>query len=256
MDSDWDHARVTLGRSFVRDMEGLWSEVLKLAAVVEDALDQSIHALCDGRVELADELKRRKGAMNRWEVQIERECVRVLALHQPVASDLRRVAAILKMNGDLERLYDLARHIAKRVKKLSADPEAFPIPQTLENLALEALAQVHASLDALTESNVSRAQVVIAADQQIDRDYRAVRKQLKQEIVRDPDRVNTWLRLVNTARNLERIADHAAKIAESVIYLKEGEILRHRPAASRTSDPGFNSTPPSSPSSPSANSVI
>ncbi len=79
-----------------------------------------------------------------------------------------------------------------------------------------------------------------------------MQKQLKEEIVRDPERINTWLRLVNTARNLERIADHAAKIAESVIYLKEGEILRHRAAAS-TSDPGFNSTPPPSPFSPSAN---
>jgi phosphate transport system protein len=254
VDSHWDNARVTLGRSFVRDMEGLWSEVLKLAAVVEDALNQCIHALCDGRVDLAEELKRRKGTVDRWAVQIERECVRVLALHQPVASDLRRVAAVLKINGDLERLGDLARHIAKRIKKLASDPQAFPIPQTLENLALKALAQVHASLDALTESNVSRAQAVIAADQQIDRDYRMVQKQLKKEIVRDPERVNTWLRLVNTARNLERIADHAAKIAESVIYLKEGEVLRHRPAAS-TSDPEFNSTPPSSPASPSANSL-
>ena len=180
--------------------------------------------------ELANELKGRKRAVDRWEVQIERECVRVLALHQPVASDLRRVAAILKINGDLERLCDLARHIAKRVKKLAADPRAFPIPQTLENLALEALSQIHASLDALTQSNVSRAQAVIAADQRVDRDYRAVQKQLKAEIVRDPERIDTWLRLVNTARNLERIADHAAKIAESVIYLKQGEILRHRPA--------------------------
>ena len=118
-DSDWDNERVTVGRSFLRDMEGLWSEVLKLAAVVEDALNQSIHALCDGRVEPADELKRRKRAVDRWEVQIERECVRVLALHQPVASDLRRVAAVLKINGDLERLCELGRHIAKRVKKLA-----------------------------------------------------------------------------------------------------------------------------------------
>lgn len=232
VDSDWDNERVTVGRSFLRDMEGLWSEVLKLAAVVEDALNQSIHALCDGRVEMAAELKDQKQAVDRWEVQIERECVRVLALHQPVASDLRRVAAVLKINADLERLCDLARHIAKRVKKLASDPEAFPIPQTLENLALEALAQVHDSLDALTQSNVSRAQAVIAADQQVDRDYRAVQTQLKLEIVRSPERINTWLRLVNTARNLERIADHAAKIAESVIYLKEGAILRHRPADS------------------------
>src|SRR5208283_652664 len=115
---DWGEQRVTVGRHFIRDMEGLWSEVLKLAAVVEESLNQSIRALCDGRVELADQIKHQKPAVDRWEVQIERECVRVLALHQPVASDLRRVAVVLKINGDLERMADLARHIAKRVKKL------------------------------------------------------------------------------------------------------------------------------------------
>jgi phosphate transport system protein len=229
LDTDWDNDRVTVGRNFVRDMEGLWSEVLKLAAVVEEALNHSIHDLCDGQGGRADEIKRRKRAVDRWEVQIERECVRVLALYQPVASDLRRVAAILKINSDLERLCDLAQHIAKRVKKLTGDPEAFPIPQAMENLALRSLAQIRDSLDALAQSNVPRAETVIAADRQVDRDYRNVQKQIKAEIIRNPERINTWLRLVNTARNLERIADHAAKIAESVIYLKEGEILRHRP---------------------------
>ncbi len=228
-DSGGDHVRVTVGRSFLRDMEGLWAEVLKLAAVVEDTLSQSIHALCDGRVELASEVKRQKRVVDRWEVEIERECVRVLALHQPVASDLRRVAVVLKINGDLHRLCDLARHIAKRVKKLAGDPRAVPIPQPLENLGLEALGQVHDSLDALTQSDVSLARAVIAADQRIDHAYRAVQKQLKQEIAGNPERINTLLRLVNTARNLERIADHAANIAESVIYLEQGEILRHRP---------------------------
>ncbi len=252
VDSSWENERVTLGRSFLRDMEGLWAEVLKLAAVVEDALNQSIHALCDGRVELAKELKHQKRAMDRWEVQIERECVRVLALHQPVASDLRRVAAVLKINGDLERLCDLARHIAKRVKKLTSDPEAFPIPQSLENLAIVALSQIRDSLDALTHSSVSRAQAVIAADHQVDLDYRAVQKQLKFEIVRNPERINTWLRLVNTARNLERIADHATKIAESVIYLKEGGVLRHRPAQP-SPQPGIGAPP--TPSSSAINTL-
>ena len=203
-DVDWDDGRATVSRSFVRDMEGLWAEVLKFAAVVEETLDQSVHALRDGRVDQADDVKRQKRLVDRWEVQIERECVRVLALHQPVASDLRRVAAVLKINGDLHRLCDLARHIAKRVKKLAADPRATPIPQPLEDLGLEALDQVHGSLDALTQSNVALAQSVIAADQRIDRDYRAVRKQLKQEIAACPDRISTLLRLVNTARNLER----------------------------------------------------
>lgn len=234
---DWGQQRLTVGRHFIRDMEGLWSEVLKLAAVVEDSLNQSVHALCDGRPDLTDQICVQKPAVDRWEVQIERECVRVLALHQPVASDLRRVATVLRINGDLERLADQARHIAKRVRKLATDPRAFPIPQPLENLGLAALSQVHDSLDALTQADVHRAQSVMAAEKRIDRQYRAVLKLLKQEIVAQPERINTWLRLVNTARNLERIADHASKIAEAVVYLKEGEILRHRPAAEREGDP-------------------
>jgi phosphate transport system protein len=208
-------------------MEGLWSEVLRLAAVVEDALNQSIHALCDGRVELADQVRDQKPTVDRWEVQIERECVRVLALHQPVASDLRRVATVLRINSDLERLANLARHIAKRIKKLATDPHAFPIPQPLENLGLEALSQVQNSLDALTQADVGQAQAVMAAEKRVDRHYRSVLKLLKHEIVAEPQRINTWLRLVNTARNIERIADHAVKIAEAVVYLKEGEIRRH-----------------------------
>lgn len=233
---DWGQQRLTVGRHFIRDMEGLWSEVLKLAAVVEDGLNQSIHALCDGQAELARQVRQRKPAVDRWEVQIERECVRVLALHQPVASDLRRVATVLRINGDLERLADLARHIAKRVKKLELDPRAFPIPQPLESLALASLDQVQESLDALTQGSVARARALMASEKRIDRQYRSVLKLLKQEIIKDPQRINTWLRLVNTARNLERIADHAARIAEAVLYLKEGENLR-QPMASASPAP-------------------
>jgi phosphate transport system protein len=228
---------LTVGRHFVRDLEGLWSEVLKLAAVVEDALNESIHAFCDGRVELAEHIRNQKLTVDRWEVRIERECVRVLALHQPVASDLRRVAVVLKINGDLERLADLARHIAKRIRKLAVDPLAFPIPQPLENLGMEALNQVHDSLDALVQANADQAQAVIAAERRVDRHYRSVYKLLKQEIVAQPERIDTWLRFINTARNIERIADHASKIAESVVYLKEGEILRHRLSGDASAEP-------------------
>lgn len=226
--SDWDAERVSLGRHFIRDLESLWGGVLKLAGVVEDALTQSVRALCDGRADLASEVQGEERAVDRWEVQIERECLKVLALHQPVASDLRRVAAVLKINGDLERISDLARNIAKRVRKLADDdPQAFPIPQELETMALEALEQVHGSLDALSKSDTDLARAVIAGDRRVDRHYRAVLKELKDEIRRDPDRLNTWLRLINTARNLERIADHATNIAEAVIYVREGDIIRH-----------------------------
>jgi len=225
--SGWEGERVTLGRHFVRDLEGLWGGILKLAAVVEDALNQSVRALCDGRADLAAMVRGEERDVDRREVQIERDCLKVLALHQPVASDLRRVASVLKVNGDLERISNLARNIAKRVKKLAADPQAFPIPQELESMAMETLGQVRDSLDALTKSDAALARAVIAGDGVIDRHHRVVMNALKDEIRRDPDRLNTWLRLINTARNLERIADHATNIAEAVVYLKEGDIIRH-----------------------------
>jgi phosphate transport system protein len=226
--SDWDADRISLGRHFLRDLEGLWGRALKLAGVVEEAFTHCVRALCDGRTDLASQVKGEERAVDRWEVQIERECLKVLALHQPVASDLRRVAAVLKINRDLERISDLARNIARRVEKLAVDdPSIFPIPQELEVLALESLEQVHDSLDALTNSDANGARAVIAGDGRIDRHYRAVLKELKNEIRRDPDRLNTWLRLINTARNLERIADHATNIAEAVIYFREGDIIRH-----------------------------
>ena len=229
---DWGEQRVTVGRHFIRDMEGLWSEVLKLAAVVEEALNQSIHALCDGRVELADQIRLQKPAVDRWEVQIKRECVHVLALHQPVASDLRRVAAVLKINGDLERLADLARHIAKRVKKLAADPLALPVPQPLENLGLEAFdpgsrqpgrprsSQCRAGPGGHRRGSARRSPLSLGAQaaQAGDRSISGANRRMASSCRR--------------RHNLERIADHASKIAEAVVYLREGEILRHRPESS------------------------
>jgi phosphate transport system protein len=225
--AEWDAARVTLGRHFLRDLEGLWGGVLMLAAVVEDALNRSVRALRDGRADLADEVRCDSSSVDRWEIRIERECLKVLALHQPVASDLRRVAAVLKISGDLERMGDLARHIAKRVRKLTDDPLAFPVPDPLETLAVRALVQVREGLDALTQCDADHARAVIAADSHVDRLYRVVLKELKQSIRTHPDRIDNWLRLINTARNLERIADHASNIAAAVIYLKEGDIVRH-----------------------------
>jgi phosphate transport system protein len=226
-DNGWDSDRVTLGRHFLRDMERLWADILKLAAVVEAALSTSVRALCDSRADLAAEVRGGEKVINRWEVQIEQECLKVLALHQPVASDLRRVAVILKINNDLERMADLAEHIAKRAKKLSSLAQVVPIPQELENMAREALVSVHDSLDALTKCDADLARTIIAADRQINRHRRAVLKELKQSIRLNPDRVSTWLHLINTARNIERVADHATNIAEAVVYLKEGDIIRH-----------------------------
>jgi phosphate transport system protein len=225
--SGWNPDRASVGRHFARDMERLWDEILKLAAVVETALTTSVRALCDGRADLAAEVKGGEKAIDRWEVQIEQECLKMLALHQPVASDLRRVTAVLKINNDLERMADLAEHIAKRAKKLATALVPVLISPEIEAMAREALHAVHESLNALAKGDAELARKVIAADRRIDRHRRAVLKELKQSIRQNPDRVSTWLRLINTARNLERVADHATNIAEAVVYLKEGDIIRH-----------------------------
>ena len=233
MGADWQAERVTLGRHFLRDMEGLWEQILKLAAVVETTLNSSVRALCDGRADLAAGVKFEELSIDRWEVQIERDCLKILALHQPVASDLRRVAAILRINSDLERMADLARHIAKRARKLAKEPINCPLPDGLEAMAVDALEQVREGLDALGRGDVDLARAVIAGDRKVDRQRRLVISQLKQMIRADPDRLDSWLRLINVARNLERVADHATNIAEAVIYLQNGDIIRHDASSGR-----------------------
>jgi phosphate transport system protein len=235
--ADWQAERVSLGRHFLRDMEGLWRQVLRLAAVVETTLNTSVQALCDNRIDLALEVKFEEQAIDNWEVQIERDCLKILALHQPVASDLRRVAAILRINSDLERMADLARHIAKRARKLAKEPTGRALPRDLEVMAGEALDQVRESLDALAQGDVDLARAVIAGDRKVDRHRNAVVEDLKQAIRNDPERLDSWLRLINVTRNLERVADHATNIAEAVVYLKEGDIIRHDTSTGRFAKP-------------------
>lgn len=214
------------GHPAQRDQEALWQEVLQMAGTVETALARSVRSLCDGQPATADDVKADEQRIDRWEVRIERECLRILALYGPVASDLRRVAVVLKINGDLERIADLAEHIAKRTRKLAREG-GLPIPPYLAELGEASLGLVRDGLNALGDADPSRARAVIVADKQVDRRLRSALKQMKQEIQQDPDKVDAFLRLMNTARDLERAADHAANIAKAIVFLKEGDIIRH-----------------------------
>jgi phosphate transport system protein len=227
-ETDWAGERIGANRHMVRDLEGLWESILKLAAVVEIQLKTAVQALCEGHLDLAARVKLDEHGINLWEVRIEQECLKILALHQPVASDLRRVAGIMKINGDLERMADLADHIANRARKLiAADRQPIPVPHLLEEMAAAALAEVHVSFDALAQCNSELARSVIDGDRGVDRLRRDVVRELKAAILGDPERLSSWLRLINCARNLERISDHATNIAEAVVYIKEGLIIRH-----------------------------
>lgn len=209
-----------------RDQEGLWREMLGMAAYVEAALRASVQALCEGRLELVDEVRAEEREIDRWEVRIETECLRVLALYGLVASDLRRVVAALRINRDLEELADLAENLAKRSRKVVNEPAAAPFLPRLRQLAEEALTVVDGGLSALKTLDSALARRVIESDNVVDRLRTELMTDLKASIRADPERVNTWLRLVSSARNLERAADHATNIAEAVVYMKEGVNLR------------------------------
>jgi phosphate transport system protein len=198
-----------------------------MASIVEAAIVLSLRALCDGRPELAAEVKQYEKDIDRREVTIERECLRVLALYEPVACDLRRVLTILRINRDLERIGDLAARIAKRVKRIAKGSGPIPISEPLEALARGAANSFHDALDALVRSDAEAARSVLSRDRQVDKHRRIVLKSLKASLVTEPERVDVWLRLMNIARNLERVGDHAVHIAEAVVYLKEGRLIRH-----------------------------
>ncbi len=218
------------GRHPLREQDVLWADFLTLAAAVVNSLEKSVQALCDGRFDLISEVENEEEEADRREVQIEQECLRILALYEPVASDLRRMATVLKVNRDWERIADLALRVARRGRKLARDPSGMAMPEALKELARDVLLQVRATYQALSSRDLARARAVIVGDAAIDAQYRVLRKQFKTGLSRQPEQLDAWLELMNTARNLERIADHAVGIAQTVVYLEEGVIIRHSPA--------------------------
>ena len=214
-------------RNFRKVQEGLWSEALGLGTIVQSAFSMSVAVLRQHRTELIAEIKASELEIDRREVEIERECLRILALYGPVASDFRRVLTVMQVNRALERIGDLALRIARRAPRLAAVPAPIGIFDPLEALAEGALTAVCDAIEALEMSNAEALQVLIAADHRL-KDYRdELQARLKDLIRVEPDRIAVWLRLIDIARDLERAGDHADRIAEALVFLKEGQIIRH-----------------------------
>jgi phosphate transport system protein len=201
-----------------------------------DSLAKSIAVVCDGRLDVVREVKNLERASDRAEVRIEQECLRILALFEPVASDVRRMATVLKVNRDWERIADLSARIARRTRKLAKRSGAVPVPEELKSLAQDVLAHVCAGYEALVGHDAERARAVIKGDRSIDQQYRQLRDALKESLRHNAGQLGAWLQLMSTARNLERIADHATGIAQAVVYLEEGNIIRHKADAKASID--------------------
>ena len=164
---------------------------------------------------------------------MQEEALSILALHHPVASDLRRIAAVLFISTDLERMGDLASDIAERALALAVPP-FFPIPEKLAAMAAAAAAMVRQSLDAFVQTDAASARGVVLLDDTVDALHLQMIEAITAEMKRNVNHIEAGISMFSAIRHLERIADHATNIAEGVIYLVEGQIVRHHPEAFAT----------------------
>jgi phosphate transport system protein len=209
-----------------REIGKLKSMISSLGAQVEENVEKAVRAVHERDETLATAVIESDPDIDLMEVNIEEECLKVLALHQPVAHDLRFIIAVLKVNNDLERIGDLAGGIAEQVEHLSADGPR-EVPYDLLGMAGKVRAMLRDSLDALTGKDAEIAQRVREADDEVDAMDRLMYPEVRAAIRERPDKMEGYIRLLRVSQNLERIADHATNIAEDVIYLAEGEIIRH-----------------------------
>jgi phosphate transport system protein len=210
-----------------REIENLKKKILSLGAAVEKSVRMAVTAIENRDAELADKVISGDTEIDQLEVNLEEDCLKILALHQPVAIDLRFIIAVLKINSDLERIGDLAVNMAERAQFLSGK-SPIAIPFDLEGLAIKTQKMLRESLDSLVNLNAGLARNVCATDDEVDAINRDMYDLVKAAIRTHPEQVDIFIPYLSISRYLERIADHATNIAEDVIYMIEGEIARHR----------------------------
>jgi phosphate transport system protein len=209
-----------------RQIERLKKDVVSLCVVVEEQVHLAVRALLDRDENMARRVEARDLDIDQREVELEEECLKTLALYQPVAGDLRFIVSALKINNDLERIGDMAVNIARKALSLVELPP-MTIPFDLATMSQKAQAMLRDSLDAMVNLNARLASSVCARDDEVDQMKREIRGKAEQLIRQDPNSLGVMLALLAVSRNLERIADHATNIAEDVVYLVEGRIIRH-----------------------------
>lgn len=211
-----------------RDLEKLTREVLAMGGLVEDATARAMEALLDRNASLAQRVIEGDRAIDLKEIEVEEECLKLLALHQPVAADLRFIVAVLKVNNDLERMGDLAQNIAERARMLSTSRSGVEPPAELRGMMEMVQSMVVRCLDALVRVDADVARTVLRDDEGVDEVHRRMYQSLQERMAKHPDRIPDYIQYLSVSRYLERMADQTTNIAEDVIFTVEGEVVRHR----------------------------
>jgi phosphate transport system protein len=212
-----------------RETDRLKRKILALGAIVEQNLGLAFQAIDERDAAKARRVIETDVLIDQSEVDVEEECLKILALYQPVASDLRFVAAVIKINSELERIGDLSANIAERALQLMNE-HPVAVPHHVAVMADRTRTIIEKALDALVRQDAVTARKVLVADDEIDELYAELIDELKDLIRADLEHLDAIVLLFSVARYLERLADHATNIAEDVLYMIEGEIQRHNPA--------------------------
>jgi len=215
-----------MSKHLQQNMDLIRKEVMTLASMVEGATNKAILALVDRRPELAKEVIEEDGKVDRKEVQVEEECLKALALHQPVAADLRFIISVIKVNNDLERIGDLAVNIAERAVYLSRH-ELVHISLDFPGMAKIVHRMLDASLEAFSNRDAALARRVLEMDDEVDEANRNMFVSLQELMHETPASIERAVHLLSVSRHLERIGDLATNIAQDVVYMVQGELIRH-----------------------------
>ncbi|OGR30983.1 MAG: phosphate transport system regulatory protein PhoU [Desulfobacca sp. RBG_16_60_12] len=220
-------ARSQVKAKFSRDLATVQDNLKELASLAAAAMEQSVRAVLTRDRDLARQVIAGDAAVNSLEETVDRECVRLIALFQPVAGDLRQLMAVDHIITELERIGDSATNIAEEVLTLGHLPTR-PIHPSLESMAQTVQEMVRQSLEAFFRSNSHLARQVCIADSDVDALDQAIIQDLLQEMTGAPEAIIPGQCQINIVRNLERVGDHATNIAEQVVYMVEGQSIRHR----------------------------
>jgi phosphate transport system protein len=209
-----------------KELEKIKKRILSLGGMVEERVRMANRAIESRDRALANQIMKTDYEIDELEVEVEEECLKILALHQPVAVDLRFLVAVIKINNDLERIGDQAVNIAQRVENISKRPR-MALSLDYEQMAEKAASMLRMSLDSLVNLDLDLAFQVLTLDDDVDHMAREVYDYIKEEIRKKPEAAGYLINYLFISRHLERIGDHSTNIAEEVIYLIEGEIVRH-----------------------------
>lgn len=216
----------TIRKIFTRELEKIKKQLLALGAIAEERVWLALKAIDANDAALAEKIIKSDYEIDEKEVEIEEECLKVLALHQPVAIDLRFVIAVIKINNELERIGDQAVNIAERVG-VTSKREQLDFFFDYATMGEKVQTMLKMSLDALVNMDYDKAYDVMMMDDDVDQIKSDAYDKIKKAMGEHPDKIGYLINLLLISRHLERLGDHATNIAEEVVYLVEGEIVRH-----------------------------